>query len=1095
MIQDLILSFCLLTISTFLFEHFMMKVNTNLKDETWFEWEVGLFQGFAGGILLYFGHSFDNYFLADLRTIPILISSYIGGPFSAGVTMLMILLFQLFYEPSAQMMIQGTIVISLILIICIMSVRYIKSYWMQWTVTVTCSNLDILFFQYYMVNYVSKSAELQFLLVYQASGLFIAAKLYYMIKAQKLKFQFDVLQNDLLEILHLQPGLIYKLSKEDDKITYKIAGGALINEIGISSEDLVGKSVDNIAIFPDELRSFLQSQKEKAWLGEHLSFEINFAGHTLLVTLKPILINNIVSSVIGSAVDITERKQSEKQLVESEELYRTLVESSQDLIIRLDVEGRIMSVNKKVLETFQMPSESLIGQFITNHLPSGEYVDIWLYYFNQVISGRKMVNFEYSFYFDNQEYDYDVTLSPFYDINQVIIGIMCTAHDIKNLKRSRAADEANKAKSEFVARMSHEIRTPLSGIIGLTELLKRQEMSPVQQDYLDKILSSSKALLGIINDVLDFSKIEAGKIELQKVQFNLHHLMQELSDILTVLVGQKQLKFIIDTSADIPETLYGDSLRIEQILINIINNAIKFTDHGYIYVKVEPVCYEDEMFHLEFSVEDTGIGLTSEQMTHLFKPFTQVGHFSQNKYGGTGLGLSICKYFIEMMGGTIKVSSIPGYGSKFSFTIPFERVPLNAQKIISEDVIEFSQMNVLVIESNEVVRRGISTMLESMNFHVIACANYKDIDFTSIHFEVILADLSKDSMYGLNDWLQLKRRTSAKLVRHVAVSTPMVRDEIMKLPDHLQPDAIILMPISRIGLYRTMSSLFLHEFNESTEIQRTHVNALRDCQIKILVAEDNEINQLVATELLKSCGFTVTVANNGKEVLGLLNREHWDLLLMDIHMPELDGVATTKKIREDHRFDQLQIIALTANTLREDHEMYFRIGMNGVLTKPLEVNQLILLINRMDGPNDSRVFKNTENLDITEISLSGIDVQAVRQRVNGKDNVLVHMFVIFLRDYSDFMNCLQAAIAQYDLTTARRMLHTLKGAAANISAEGLIAAASKLEMMLDQGGDIQASIKQLDRELELIINSLQSFVNHEYVSNIISANDAERDSQ
>lgn len=1092
MIRDLMLSFCLLTIFTFFFEHFMMKVNMNLKITTWYVWKVGFYQGFVGVILMYFGHHFDNYFLADLRTIPILISSFIGGPFSAVITMLVTLLYQLSYVSSIEIVIQGTVVISLILIISITSVRVIKHYWMQWVISITCSNFVILFFHYYTENYPILSAELQYFLAYQASGLFIAAKLYYMCNAQKLKHQFDVLQSDLLEILHLQPGLIYKLTKEDGKIKYKIAGGALFEELGISSEDIVGKSIDNITVFPDELSIFLQSKKEKAWLGEHLSFETYFANRTLLVTLKPIFHNNVVGSVIGSAIDITERKQSEKQLVESEELYRSFVESSQDFIVRFDVEGRMTSVNKKVLETFRAQPKNVIGEFLTDRLPPGDHIETWVYHFNQVISQRKMESFEYSFKFDNIEYDYDVTLSPFFDINQVIIGITCTAHDIKNLKKSRAADEANKAKSEFVARMSHEIRTPLSGIIGLTELLMRQKMSPVQKDYLDKILSSSKTLLGIVNDVLDFSKIEAGKIEIQKVQFNLHHLLQELSDILTVFVGEKRLKFIIDTSADIPETLYGDSLRIEQILINMINNAIKFTDSGYIYVKVELMSYEDEMFYLEFSVKDTGIGLTSDQMSYLFEPFTQVGHFSKHKYGGTGLGLSICKYFIELMGGTISVVSQPGYGSEFSFTLPFEHVPLNTQMRM-EDPIEFSQMNVLVIENNEVVSKGICSMLESMNFQVIACDNYLNIDFTSIPLEVILTDLSMDTMNDLNDWLQLKRRTSAHPVRHVAISTPMVREEIMKLPEHLQPDAIILMPVSRIGLYRTMRSLFWHKYKEPAVIQRTQTNVLRDRQMNILLAEDNAINQLVVTELLKSYGFSVTVANHGYEVLRLLYREQWDLLLMDIHMPELDGVGTTKKIREDHRFDQLLIIALTANTVKEDHEMYYRIGMNGVLMKPLEVNQLISLINRRDVSNDSIVYKKSEDQDYFENYIKGIDIQAIRRRVNGKENVLVHMFIVFLRDYSDFTNRLQDSLSRYDHTKTRRMLHTLKGVAGNFSADGLLAAASQLESIIEQGGDIQASMEQLDRELHVILSSLQHFVDHEYEHNIISRHDGERD--
>ncbi|MGZ9584346.1 ATP-binding protein [Paenibacillus marinisediminis] len=1067
-----------------------MEVNANLKDSTRYTWKVGLYQGFVGVILFSCGHPYNYHGIADLSEITILISSYVGGPISAVITTVMNLLFRLAFESSIETMISVTVVISLNLIISIISVRFIKHYWMQWVVSVTCSNLVFLLSYLFLDYFPLGTVALQFIIVYQASGLFIAAKLYYMSKSQQLKQKLDVLQSDLLEILHLQPGFIYKLTKEQGKIVYKIAGGTLLNEIGISYEDIVGKSIDELTVFSSELNDFMQSQKEKAWRGEYVSFELNFAEHTLLATLKPIFSENRVSSVIGTVTDITERKLSERQLVESEELYRTLVDSSQDFIIRMDVEGHITAVNKKVLEVTSKRSEYLIGEHITTLFTPGKHIETWQYHFDQVVSGRTMESFEYNIKCDNQEFDFYVTLSPFYDMNQIVVGVMCTAHDIKNLKKSRAAVEANEAKSVFVARMSHEIRTPLSAIIGLTALLMRQEMSPVQKDYLDKILSSSHVLLGIINDVLDISKIEAGKIELQKAQFNIHHLMQELSDILTVLVGDKQLKFIIDTSADIPETLYGDSMRIGQILINIINNAIKFTDCGHIYVKVELVSVEDDLFHIEFSVEDTGIGITSEQMSQLFEPFTQVGYDSKNKYSGTGLGLSICKYFVEMMGGTIHVSSRPGHGSKFSFILPFDQVSLHDQ-MSWEDRIDYSQMNILVIESNEAVRSGICSMLESMNFRVTACEHDKYLDLSSMNVEVILTDISTDDKYSLDDWLLLKRRTSA-LVHHVAILTAKVHEEIRKLPDDLQPDAVILMPISRIGLMRTMRSLVWNEVKQPAMLQRTQVNALRDRHMNILLAEDNEICQLVITEMLRSYGFQVTVANHGIEVLHLLNQGRWDLLLMDIQMPELDGVETTKIIREDHRFDQLQIFALTANMVCEDHEMYHSIGIDGVLTKPLDINQLISLINRQDAANDHRLFTVSEHREPVKGPITGIDVQATLRRINGKYHIMIHMFHVFLRDYSHFASRMKDSLSRNDLICFRKMLHTLKGAAANISAVGLLDAAIKLETVLEQGGDMDAGMELLDRELQIIIVSLQHYVNNGYDSNNIYGNDGER---
>ncbi|WP_313638230.1 ATP-binding protein [Paenibacillus sp.] len=1056
-----------------------MRVNVNLKEVTVYTWKVGIYQGIVGIILLYAGHQFNNLYIVDLRTITILISAYIGGPFASVITAFIIVLFWISYDPSMLIIIQGTALVSLILITSNISVRLLKHYWIQWMVSVTASNLLLILYNEFMEIPLSLSASWKFLLIYQASGMFIAAKLYYMYNVQKLKQRFDELQCDLLEILHLQPGFIYKLTKESGKIKYKIVGGSLCSELGISYSDIAGKTIDQVTIFPEELSHFMQYQKEKAWEGEHLSFEILLEEHTLLITLKPVLYNQIVGSVIGSVIDISQRKQSEKQLKESEELYRSLVESSQDFIVRLDVQGRITSVNKQVAETFHISTENLIGTRLTDLIPPGEYVEKWLYYFNQVISRRTMESFEYSFSSARREHEYDITLSPFYNMNQEVIGITCTAHDISHIKKSRAADEANKAKSDFLARISHEIRTPISGIIGLTDLLSRQEMSPVQKDYLDKILSSSHTLLGIINDVLDFSKIEAGKIELQKVNFNLHQLMQELSDILAALVGQKQLKFIIDTSADIPGILNGDSLRIEQILINMINNAIKFTDSGHIYVKAEPVRYEEDIIHIEFSVEDTGIGLTSDQINHLFEPFMQVRHYSRQKSEGTGLGLPICQYFVELMGGNIEISSQPGRGSKFTFTIPFEYA-LSDDLLQRDEQIQFSQTKVLVIESNATVRNGLCSMLESMNFHVLACGKL-EMDPSRIPVEVILADLSMDDGEGLKDWLHLQETVFAHPVRFVAIATASVRDEIMKLPKNLHPDTIIVMPVSRNGLYQAMRSLFWKEADSVSNVHGREVYSLPEYKRRILLAEDNEINQIVVTELLKLYGFQVSVANDGNEVLCLLDKGQWDLLLLDIHMPELDGVEVTKKIRQNQKYDQLLIIALTANTVKEEHAMYYRVGMNGVLTKPLQVDYLISLLNRWQTLVEYNAsFGNRQQRESGTFQLKEIDFQVILQRVGGKEHIMRHMFIMFLRDYSHFAEQLREALIHNDFSRALRMLHTIKGVAGNICADRLLVAAEKLEIVLEQGADVQTEMDNLELELQWISSSLQYFLDNEF---------------
>ncbi|MFC5448507.1 response regulator [Paenibacillus aestuarii] len=1066
MIRDLILNFCLITIFMFFSVAFIYKIKPVIRNSWSYKWKIGLFQGVAGVILMCAGIHIEESLIIDFRAFPILVASYLGGPLSAFVSAIIIILTRLFFAFSAKVMIKAAITLLMICITSIVAKRYVTKYWAFWLVAV--SSASIILFLYLLSMQFSLTYQIiPYIITFQIGGVFVAFVMYYLINSQLLKQKFDVLQMDLLEILQSQAGLTYKVVKENGKDVYDFAGGDLSRELGIPAENLVGRSVEHIRrMYTPTLHKLLDTEMEKAWQGQPVSFEANIANHTVIISLKPIYEENEVQAIIGSVTKITERKRSEEKLAESEELYRSIVEGSYNLIFRLQIDGKITSVNQRVREICQMEDRQILGMRLDEVFPSGEHIHAFAYYFDQAVQMGTAQHFECSLHVKVQKIDFNVILSPFY-MNHSIIGITCTMHDVTDIKKRKEADEANQAKSEFLARMSHEIRTPLSGVIGLSELLQRTEMSPVQQDYLHKILYSSHTLMGIINDVLDFSKIESGKIELDQEEFNVCEMMQGLSDMLSALIGQKQLKFIIDTSPDIPETLIGDSLRIEQIMINLINNAIKFTEQGYIFVKVEPVRHEDELIYVEFSVEDTGIGLTKEQICKLFKPFTQLGYSRMHKHGGTGLGLSICKHFVDLMSGTMDVESQPGKGSKFSFILPFTIGSRNSAEPIANGLI-LPRKRVLVVENNPLVRQSLCTMLETMNLEVNACADYKTCDIGQAPYDVILSDLGAEEYIDFHGWVAFQNRVSSSGGKHVMMATPIICDRVQQeWPDHAQPDAILLMPVCRGGLYQTLKKLLRSEMNSDSAPVKQLPPPITVKGNRVLLAEDNEINQLVVTEYLTMHGYSVTIANNGLEVLEELQAQQWDIVLMDIHMPEMDGIEATRLIRADRRYDKLPIIALTAGVVKEDYEMYEQIGMNDVLTKPLEIEKLLEAIHKHVTHQVSLKHSGYSQIE-------GIDIEAIRIRVGGKENIVWHMLSKFQREYSLFIEQLRAALAQNDRVQAQYLLHTLKGVAANISASELFNATAALEKSIVQGEDDETAANQLERELQTVLASLQS---------------------
>ncbi|GAB2670443.1 response regulator [Paenibacillus thermoaerophilus] len=717
-----------------------------------------------------------------------------------------------------------------------------------------------------------------------------------------------------------------------------------------------------------------------------------------------------------------------------------------------------------------------------------------------------------------------LNVSAMRDPSGAVTGFVFIASDISEQKRiqselvqaTRKADEANRAKSDFLARMSHEIRTPLNGIIGLTELMKKTDMDDLQRDYHAKIVSSSVALLRIINDILDFSKVEAGKLELEMVRFNMDDVIHMLTDTIGVFLGGKPLEFLIELPDEMPSALIGDPLRLEQVLLNLCSNAVKFTERGTVALRLQLLAMTGGEARIRFEVTDTGIGMTPEQVARLFQPFTQADGSTSRKFGGTGLGLVISKNLIEMMGGKLNVTSAAGLGSSFTFDLSFP-VPVHAQHQSYELPAELAGARVLVVEDHDKLRSSLQHQLNMAGCRTTAARNWKD-SLRALEedggYDLVLLDLEGMDMHSQEAWRRYRHVLEARGIRCLVMTTAYGRDELASLAPEDRPGGILVKPVSRAALYRAVAAIWHkrppagrsapeEEAAAAKETETTDSKEHRAAEGRILLAEDHEINRIVAVELLQSQGYEVQVAENGRRALEMLVAEpdRWDLVLMDLHMPEMDGYEATGIIRRMPEFERLPIVALTANAVKEDLEAGLRLGMNDIITKPIQLPQMLATLRRWipnsepGGGTASRTGQESSERsglarrngdradtarasDIPEswkhLSISGvIDLEELMDRLEGKTAIVQHMFLTFRRDYAGFTDRLRQAWGDGNRAEARRLVHTLKGAAGNLSAHELQAFAAEVEEAIRSEKLGIPHLDQLDRHLRVLLALLR----------------------
>jgi len=712
----------------------------------------------------------------------------------------------------------------------------------------------------------------------------------------------------------------------------------------------------------------------------------------------------------------------------------------------------------------------------------------------------------------------NLSITAFYNMRGSLKGYLFTAMDMSShklmekelIRAMQNAESANASKGDFLARMSHEIRTPMNGVLGMAHLMKKTELSSKQLNYLEKILGSANNLLNLINDILDFSKIDAGKLELESIPFDLEDVLGHLVNAIGLNAEEKGLEFVFKIDHRVPFNLVGDSLRLGQVLMNLASNAIKFTEHGEIIISVSldemsENKIEDNEVTLRFSVCDSGIGLYPEQVELLFEPFNQADDSITRKYGGTGLGLSICRQLTQMMGGDIWVESTIGKGSNFIFTSRFKRSEeLNDKALPSYEA--FKEIHALVVDDNETSRHVLKSMLESFKIKVDtaydgnnAIERLEQAVQNGRPYDLVLLDWIMPGIDGIETARQIRANAELAKIPAMLMVTANGREEARIEAEQAGLKAFLLKPVYASVMYNTL----LEMLNiESAPAWKRHaridnletVNAMQGLEgARILLVEDNLINQEVASELLHDAGIIVKIASNGLECLNIIDKEPFNLVLMDIQMPVMDGLEAATRIRIEKKMADLPIIAMTAHAMAGDRQKSLNAGMNGHISKPIDPVALYNMLRhfivdrpeRSITPETSYLFEESsapgsstqKPLQLHFSPIKGIDHQTAIRRLNNKPAMLMSILNDFKKNYAHEPEEIRALFKEGNLKEIQMRAHTIKGIAGYMGADALFQSAAKLEDALKQNGQAVLSeqtllVEALTDNIKQILDSL-----------------------
>jgi len=791
--------------------------------------------------------------------------------------------------------------------------------------------------------------------------------------------------------------------------------------------------------------------------------------------------------------DITERKRVEDVLRESEERSRSLIETSPDMIALIDFSGKIILMNGVALTTYGYESkDELIGKSVLDFVIPEDRPRV-LQEISKVLEVKTLRNLEYtSLKKDGSTFSIEVSASLILDAQQKPTSIVIMIRNITERKRAtaelvnlnkqleaarEAAESASRAKGEFLASMSHEIRTPLNAVIGMLGLLSTSELSGPHREYVEIAHSSADGLLVIINDILDFSKIESGKLLFEPVPFDLLRVVEETIDMMVMKTREKGLDLTVQYRPDVPRHFIGDSGRIRQVLINLVNNAIKFTHKGHVLIDVRAEEQINEEVLLRITVEDTGIGISSDKLDSLFKPFVQADASTTRRYGGTGLGLAISKRLVEMMGGTIGASSRSGEGSAFWYTL---RLPLDKEFTgVPLPLTDLSGVRVLIADSYEVDRRVLQEHLVSWGIGNDSCVSGEEV-LTMLReayakgepYQVALIDYQMPDIPGetlgraikadrvlretvlimLTSW---KQRGHCDCIREAGFASCLSKPI---RPSQLLEVLTVAWETWNQGVVhkRTVPHIPAEFLATQTALPKT---ARWDRPLRVLVVEDNVVNQRVTMLMLTELGCHVDLAANGREAVEMIELLPFDMVFMDCEMPEMDGFEATREIRRLQGDKHLPIIAMTAHALQGDPERYLAAGMDDYFSKPVKLEDFQAALERW-GPKEGSFLEGRlkppaslekASLTVENETSSVIDpnvIARLRGLADATDpSLLTRIFHLFLSDTPERITTLREAAAIGDTAGLSKAAHSLRGACASIGVMGMAEICKTLESL------------------------------------------------